>query len=123
MRDIRFRGWDTEKKEMYGWDKIRLTPFNLLERRPLELMQNTDLKNENGEGEEIYNCDIISSYAGIIKYLIYWDAEQGQWWGRRIQNKTKIEANALPLCEILDRWYMEVIGNIYENPELIEESQ
>lgn len=78
----------------------------------------TGLKDKNGK--EIYESDIVRATAnGNRKYQIVWmDGGLGHWWIADIQrdnfipNKIPINLNAI-----------EVIGSIWENPELLEVKQ
>ena len=79
------------------------TEYNL----KLHLMQYTGLKDRNGV--EIYEGDLLSAGLDVIE-ILWWDA------GFYVQ----IVGNKLPtgnMFEIHQRG--EVIGNIYENPELL----
>ena len=73
----------------------------------VKLMQSTGLKDKNGV--EIYESDILKAYPNNTIYIgkVYY--EDGQWFGA---------------CDYLDYAVAysgaEVIGNIYENPELLE---
>jgi len=127
MREIKFRAWDKiAKKFMWPWpDGFHLlgetTCFDLIgqqlkERSPekntlemlndVELMQYTGLHDKNGK--EIYEGDIFRipetpPEVNVIKYV------DGAWY---------LHPHGLYLTD----WYNrgEVIGNIYENPELLE---
>lgn len=131
MVEIKFRAWD-KKKEMMGdvmsltrpeqaiyilvrfWANAR-TEARL--RDTLIIMQFTGLSDKNGKGKEVYADDVVSSYNGVTCH-VYWDSEYGQWWGRML-NKTQGEYTR-PLCQILDNTYVHIIGNIHENPELVQ---
>ena len=82
------------------------------------LMQYTGIKDKNGK--EIYEGD-------IIKYKFLYD--------RRLNHISPVKfleteasfgikdiyGNEIPLYRITANNYFEVVGNIYENPELLEE--
>ena len=79
----------------------------------LELMQSTGLRDK--EGTEVFEGDILhhqiqTEYTFIVKY----DKEKGCWYGDGLSRtyRIKITKDFLP--------YYKVIGNIYENPELLE---
>jgi hypothetical protein len=102
MREIKFRAWDKDRKKMIG-------PFHvgsmLAEYRPPE-MQYTDLKDRNGK--EIYEGDII-----VFDESMPIEMDRGCWTCKR-----KGKASML-LFGVNEQ--SEVIGNIYENPELLDE--
>lgn len=79
----------------------------------IELMQSTGLVDK--EGTEVFECDILhhqiqTEYTFIVKY----DKDKGRWYGDGLSRtyRIKITKDFLP--------YYKVIGNIYENPELLE---
>ena len=80
----------------------------------IELMQSTGLCDK--EGTEVFEGDILhhqiqKEYTFIVKY----DKEKGCWYGDGLSRtyRIKITKDFLP--------YYKVIGNIYENPELLED--
>lgn len=131
MRPIKFRFWDEDKKQMFG--VIAIPNSFKGETKPLVvdidddgiyrpeksvLEQYTDLTDKNGV--EIYEGDIVHGYdqepdrgdgyigSSVIEVVNF---KHGAFW-------------------IGDSWYkvtvmtppiVEVIGNIHENPELLEE--
>lgn len=116
-REIKFRGYHKHHKKMctlislYQSNgrvvRVQFLEFNnLIPISAVELMQYTGLRDKNGK--EIYEGDIISCCG--INLAVEWDNEDAQWntIGRRGQT-------AKEFCE-----KREVIGNIYENPELLE---
>lgn len=89
------------------------------------LLQYTGLKDKNGK--EIYEGDIVKFYSnsqlgvwsGQIlqerKCYVVWDDENLKW-------SITDGKNEIPnLCKTIDDNQFEVIGNIYENPELLLE--
>lgn len=77
------------------------------------LMQSTGLVDK--EGTEVFEGDILhhqiqTEYTFIVKY----DKDKGRWYGDGISRTYRIDITK----EFLP--YYKVIGNIYENPELLE---
>lgn len=106
MRQIKFRAWDEDLKMMMPEVDISapLQSFKWLGRVDLPIMQFTGLKDKNGK--EIYEEDIVICEGK--KGLVRWNESEPMFWVRYGGNK----ANYLTTeCEI--------IGNIYENKELL----
>jgi len=141
MREIKFRAWHKESQKMlpeYGvlakiewgenyvpnkigvyeyrqineqgdgdWDGFELDDF--------ELMQYTGLKDKNGK--EIYENDIVH----IIEYLEgeVWNSENH--FGIIVFNNGKFDFTNAYNHQSLQKTTVEIVGNIFENPELIKE--
>lgn len=112
-RIIKFRVWCKSSKEMTDHDKIRILP----EEKKLSQvflddsviwMQYTGLKDKNGK--EIYDGDIVKC-DDIVTNLTWLD---GGFQMITSENQGKSPA----IQDRLKRF--EIIGNIYENPELIK---
>ena len=112
MREIKFRAWVTEINKMFywgfdigngAWFTGPPSPIHAIQ------MQYTGLLDKNGK--EIYQGDIIKSSKWIAQ-VIY-----GNYGWTITPNKTsqRNEVVLFNLCSVL-----EVIGNIYENPELLK---
>lgn len=124
MREIKFRAWDKDAETMvfqsesggeYCWhiDVEEIWIENIVEdyTSKIELMQYTGLKDK--DGVEIYEGDILNygHYKNSHK-VIYRNA---CFWGESIERGDPIGIGLYNALEDL-----EVTGNIYENPELLE---
>ena len=132
MRDIKFRAWDNLEKRMrkvvsLHWRdgkpiSARLEGQNEqipIERR-LVIEQGTGLKDENGT--EIYEGDICSfsnkngKYVGVVEWLDY----LASFGLRAVEGTSLYTFSELDAMEV-DLRILEVIGNVRQNPELLEE--
>jgi hypothetical protein len=107
-REIKFRAWDIKYKRMI--DDLHITASDasintFLNLADYTMMQYTGLKDKNGT--EIYESDIVTEF-GEIK-IVEWTAEGLGWQFRAISKMKPMNYSS----------YIEVIGNIYENKELL----
>jgi uncharacterized phage protein (TIGR01671 family) len=86
--------------------------------------QYTGLK-ENGKGDEVYQHDLVKIFnrpfnlLGI--YAVDWREVHGQWWLRSYRTDGSLGEWATPLMKAAASSYIEVIGNIHEEPEILNE--
>jgi hypothetical protein len=109
-RIIKFRAWDKVNKHIISWKDFQeldypFTLFAHIEDYQWELMQYTGLKDKNGK--EIYEGDIVRQGETITS--IIWESP-----GFIMEKPTLVSEKIKPI---------EIIGNIYENPELLKEEK
>ncbi|MFJ5564808.1 YopX family protein [Lysinibacillus xylanilyticus] len=139
MREIKFRAWDKKRKELFRVHDLNFnrhdgTPTTIMGYTPdsgncwnvfgghfmkyaneerYVLMQFTGLKDKNGK--EIYEGDVviremISGFSINEDFIGEVKMNECRWW---IDNGQ----DAIPLWDEVDE--LKIIGNIYENPELL----
>lgn len=123
MREFKFRAWDKERKQLLDvlgieimnkqcWvqDYVELDNGNtrLIDFKDCEIMQYTGLKDD--KGNEIYEGDILKSDDIIIGKVTY-------WMGHYVIVNKYDDSNFL--SNTID-YNVFIVGNIYENPELME---
>ena len=124
MREYKFKAWDKRNKKwveagqsllgyLIAW--ISDYKFEILGRGDYEIVQYTGLKDRNDK--EIYEGDIVIPQTFTnAKYRVYWSQERLQWSIINTSNVSKESGRAL----INNSTLYEVIGNIYENPDMID---
>jgi len=146
MREIKFRAWDKHSKMWIGIPirregKNKIFTRIIQETPNIEIMQFTGLKDKNGK--EIFEGDIVkifhfkskkqakdeglefNYYYGLVKFGEFNDEGETSWgygWYfedypvEKEEKKWKGKTNTTILTE--NRF--EVIGNKFENPELLK---
>ena len=122
MREIKFRAWDGTRflnktffdRNWYNSDNKCVKALVPEDQHYLKIMQYTGLKDKNGK--EIYEGDIVNWFLHTLKRkyvsVIEWDDDLASFC---LKNKDWTEFDFIKVFSSL-----EVIGNIYENPELLE---
>ena len=125
MREIKFRAWDNEEKNFIYFDALEglLSECDETYRRRCvgQLEQFTGLRDKNGK--EIYEGDLLKEIAprGYI-YRVFGVA--GGFVINSFQDEITMLRFAEPIANMQTAGYIqeqcEIIGNIHENPELLE---
>jgi hypothetical protein len=113
MREIKFRAWDEDKYRWCERGEILLTldgdwRSNFGEHGTLIFSRFTGLHDKNGK--EIYEGDVVQEHSQGAVYIneIRWSHPNSGFWVGGIFPLTKGQSELV-----------EVVGNIYENPELL----
>ena len=123
MREIKFRAWDKKRNVIISAEELAGISFrglhgfvgityftgddcgDVLNKNECELMAFTGLHDRNGK--EIYESDIVKE--GNRSGVIVWHQEYAAW---RFENKY----GSVGVYHL----YGEVIGNVWENSDLLE---
>ena len=130
----KFRAWDSAKKEMFK-DTFAITESGqvvVVEQEDvvcppdyvfvdyLVIMQSTGLRDKNGK--EIFEGDILACKTDdeVINLNVFWDEEHALFM---FESKKYNEQE--PLAELVENntYPFEIIGNVLENPELLEDKE
>ncbi|HDR4709691.1 TPA: hypothetical protein QCQ87_004813 [Bacillus paranthracis] len=123
MREIKFRAWDKVYKHFHEGDLIRDYHIGeFIDNPEYEVTQYTGLEDMNSKA--IYEGDVVKAWStgscgtfevrwrqeGSPCFILYPAFQQGEMW--RLHGRKDKHGN----------YYdnVEVIGNIFENPELIK---
>ena len=122
----KYRAWDKETKTMIDVSLIdfkkrvlvgehwEFGETNFIGFDEIRLMQSTGLKDKNGE--EIFEGDIVD-YKGR-KAVVKWHGSYASFIYRFVDELQERKSEWKPLY--LAYYHFEVIGNIYENKELLD---
>jgi uncharacterized phage protein (TIGR01671 family) len=139
MRQIKFRAWDKGSKRMHyaedligpgGWViqfhgvPLEIGIHGVFEPENVELMQYTGLEDENGK--EIYEGGQKNLSSDIVRTthinLGFWRVRARKLTGEVVYQPGAFTIGHGDAVQLISphRGDLEVIGNIYEHPEVIE---
>jgi len=113
-RIIKFRVFDKISKQMYNWSQIASISLVDFEREHYELMQFSGLYDKNKN--TIYEGDILQFGNKNITQVTF---ENGCFSVYNEPLGWDFDSEEVPILS--SNKYCEIIGNIYENPELLIE--
>jgi uncharacterized phage protein (TIGR01671 family) len=118
MREVNFRAWNKDYKVMEEVDMNYWYNFN---NNLYILMQYTGLEDENGK--EIYEGDILEETITdpqngdelpYRKFLVFWAGSYASFALKDLLNEDNDQETMWDIVGL------KIVGNIYENPELLE---
>ena len=126
----KFRAWDKHRQKMFANDELIIWNGNVYANDSKKLtcnnlkgwsiddeylMQSTGLFDENGV--EIFEGDIVKMSKDVYSEPTYYEVVRHRGGAYRLESKQHG-------CELwLRHTDCEVVGNIYENPELLEDKE
>ncbi len=148
MREIKFRAWDEKNKQMlytvpwliceqHGMARGDLADYVELDSKSrsyiagdhIDLMQFTGLTDYHGK--EIYDGDVVQItelYGDKQQAKVFWGPVTAdyQWMNGEtwlLHFSSGAEGPLYPYCKPRNYYRLEIIGNIYENSELLEKPE
>jgi uncharacterized phage protein (TIGR01671 family) len=121
-RNIKFRFWNTVINTMSKWEQVKIEfRFGALETDPYIPMLFTGLHDKSGN--EIYEGDILEHDNGV-KYSVIWMEQLGGFYLQQPNTQRGKEIISCAASKVANEPMLlfkeAVIGNIYENPELLD---
>ena len=122
----RYRAWDKEFKEMVQVNALVLDEQvikatykngNIVKEdmKNYELMQSTGLFDKNGK--EIFEGDIVRFFDSL--YTVFYDIEEGSYRLKPHDDRWVVDY----MSNFSSEESFEIIGNIYENKEILEKKE
>lgn len=123
-REIKFRAWDGFQKKMFDIKSLKLPHREDLSPE-VYLMQYTGLLDKNGK--EIYEGDIVKFYPVLDDILKGKDPlattvsyDDGCFYVLKMNTDMCLLIDAAKAWNNYEKGGIEIIGNIYEHPHLLE---
>lgn len=125
---LKFRAWDKHDKKMYKIDVLNLweDKVEMLEKRvdevrgfkAVDIMQSTGMLDK--DGIEVFEGDIIkpvgfASWIGSVEY-----SPETATFVLKDHNNDFLRSEPVFLSQFTDG--LKILGNVYENPELLKEN-
>lgn len=111
MQNLKFMVWDLVEKKLYDWEYVKnhFTLMDFENKSKCRFLQSTGLKDKHGK--EMFRHHIIRFKPREEPVKIGFVEYKQQWCGFYFADNYRLNSNM----------NVEIIGNIYEHPHLIEE--
>lgn len=125
-REIKFRAWDKEQNNMWGWDKLIDKQGTYLNSKYFAVMQYIGLHDKNRK--EIYEGDIVKyNFDMQSKFVVKWCKRKAGFEyleikkkKRFLSNKQKTKRSEYGISQHPGSYEVEIIGNIYQDKKLLQ---
>ena len=133
MREIKFRAWD-KKYKRFGYIHLHLTSIHWPASNYMRQNLIVGGPNKEPQGISIKDIEGFQQYTGLKdkngKEIYEFDYVIGQTYDKSVEIKGKVfydqgafsvwqnEGYQPPLYDVID---IEIIGNVFENPELLDD--
>lgn len=120
-REHKFRAWDVENNEMIDGDSLAFEEYQplaylLQDSEYMKFMEYTGLKDSNGK--YIYEGDIVKDEKGNLAYIEFLQQEMGYVIIYKDHDERLGHRNSGG--EYAYDAGLEIVGNIYQNPDLLK---
>ena len=121
MREIKYQAWDTKDKRMIEWQELLDYGSGLVEYiiNPRELIFREYTGLQDCNNEDIYEGDIVKLTSVLANNDEYLAEAVMRGWESSFEAFRDTDNGFYCPMGATARNYREVIGNIYENPELL----
>lgn len=118
--DLKFRAWDNEYEIIRDYDELKGLTLDALDASNFKLEQYIGLKDKNSK--EIYEGDILAWHSSIYRKQDWVGLVTYRGAGFAVQESGKSYSSPewLACASREGSNIVEIIGNVHENPELLE---
>jgi uncharacterized phage protein (TIGR01671 family) len=122
-REIKFKAWDGESMSKNSKTIQELVEEGTNSRDPMKLiwLEYTGLKDKSDK--DVYEGDIVKSFYGVGTYTVIFKNGCFGLMGNSdfLDDWERPKNSAFSKFSECDNYKMEILGNVYENPNLINE--